>query len=721
MDRDTLEQLEAARRRHADAVAERIRRVGALADATSVRKRFEREFGASLPAMVRVAERLCREADVLERVPAANRPREARDWLERARSAIDGATLGVIARYGHSTDPAADAAIAAAESLLAGAAAVMAGVGGLPAATEALEAARTAERLAAEELNQWLSQLPEPTAAVATLDSSFPVALFPVRLETRFFRYAEPVARPELPPQAGELRVRMYPDAILANLHEPRLTANERDAGTDYWRTAWRDGREEDAWSALVAEVGAARAGWIVRECQPVNLGDFPPSPGAAAPAPRFPPVETRPLNWHRSPAAHLLPDRWVVEAIPRVAVTSEERARYQVTSRPVREPLALSPGFDGERAAAEPIDGGNGPPLDPAIHWTFDFNRAEEVGMAVRIPLEARDLQDGFVRVSALGVKASMDPRQAAMELENLIASHRHSRGFAFVKQGTPTNNTASAGSGYPPDDPRGAESFRVERGAPLARNGGDGARFMAALGLPIAAADHLAGADRDEQRGARAMAIALWPATVGYYLQQMLASLPDLPAQPADLSDATVDAVRRHFVEFVRGRGPFPAFRVGSVPYGLLPVTTLEHVPATELGSSASLDERLPMILAELYRTLSAQAAQYAPRVGASGDPHADLLNLFRMDASSREVYVRPAVGEETVGNLGDYAGADVERFHEPIALDDTISLGGPGDPPPEALTLRTLLSFPASEPDRVDGYGNRAAGPGGSGGNG
>ena len=146
MDSDTLEQLEAARRWHADAVADRIRRVGALADATSVRQRFERAFGTSLPAVVRVAERLCREADVLERVPAANRPQEARDLLERARSAIDGATLGVIARYGHSTDPAADAAIAAAESLLAGAAAVMAGVGGLPAATEALEAARTAER-----------------------------------------------------------------------------------------------------------------------------------------------------------------------------------------------------------------------------------------------------------------------------------------------------------------------------------------------------------------------------------------------------------------------------------------------------------------------------------------------------------------------------------------------------------------------------------------------
>ena len=44
-----------------------------------------------------------------------------------------------------------------------------------------------------------------------TLDAAYPVALLPVRLETRF---------------AGSLlQVRIFPDEILADTHEPGLTA----------------------------------------------------------------------------------------------------------------------------------------------------------------------------------------------------------------------------------------------------------------------------------------------------------------------------------------------------------------------------------------------------------------------------------------------------------------------------------------------------------------
>ena len=43
---------------------------------------------------------------------------------------------------------------------------------------------------------------------------------------------------------------------------------------------------------------------------------------------------------------------------------------------------------------------------------------------------------------------------------------------------------------------------------------------------------------------------------------------------------------SAREHFIRHVRGRGPLPALRVGAVPYGILPVTSLTRwaVPATD-----------------------------------------------------------------------------------------------------------------------------------------
>jgi hypothetical protein len=45
-----------------------------------------------------------------------------------------------------------------------------------------------------------------------------PVVLFPVRLETRFFVQAD---------GGSELRVRVYPDNVHIDSHEPELTAEE--------------------------------------------------------------------------------------------------------------------------------------------------------------------------------------------------------------------------------------------------------------------------------------------------------------------------------------------------------------------------------------------------------------------------------------------------------------------------------------------------------------
>src|SRR3954467_15479112 len=87
---------------------------------------------------------------------------------------------------------------------------------------------------------------PDPANAPAGLDdvllpSDRPLLLLPVRLETRFA---------EVPGTGTELRVRVFPDTVHLDSHEPDLTAGEQDWGRHYWAQDWRAGADEDARAA---------------------------------------------------------------------------------------------------------------------------------------------------------------------------------------------------------------------------------------------------------------------------------------------------------------------------------------------------------------------------------------------------------------------------------------------------------------------------------------
>ena len=83
-----------------------------------------------------------------------------------------------------------------------------------------------------------------------TLDPAYPIALLPARLETRF---------------AGSLlQVRIFPDDIWADTHEPELTAQERADGNAYLAAkASGLAAEQAAWGVLVSRWTAPRAAWI--------------------------------------------------------------------------------------------------------------------------------------------------------------------------------------------------------------------------------------------------------------------------------------------------------------------------------------------------------------------------------------------------------------------------------------------------------------------------
>src|SRR5215211_4707551 len=89
-------------------------------------------------------------------------------------------------------------------------------------------------------------------ADVARLSAQYPIVMLPVRIETRFKPHDD----------TPHLWVRIYPDEIVADFHEPELTEQELEAGKTFWKAAWDPTHEADAWRAIVSLAMSQRAAW---------------------------------------------------------------------------------------------------------------------------------------------------------------------------------------------------------------------------------------------------------------------------------------------------------------------------------------------------------------------------------------------------------------------------------------------------------------------------
>jgi hypothetical protein len=126
-----------------------------------------------------------------------------------------------------------------------------------------------------------------------------PIVLFPVRLETRFFTLAD---------GSSELRVRVYPDKVHIDSHEPGLTADELTWGKHFWEQSWRAANDQErgktAWRQLADRFDPPRAAWVALALKPLNPEDRPTNPVAGnqplPKPPRFPTPATKAESWTR-------------------------------------------------------------------------------------------------------------------------------------------------------------------------------------------------------------------------------------------------------------------------------------------------------------------------------------------------------------------------------------------------------------------------------------
>jgi hypothetical protein len=460
-----------------------------------------------------------------------------------------------------------------------------------------------------------------PVVGLPPLTARAPAALLPVRLETRMRREEDGV----------HLLLRVYPDQLHLHTHEPELTAAERAAGIEYWDTMWglgvgaALGAQKPPWRALATKFGAERAAWIANSLEPRNLSERPQDPRpdgmTPSPEPHYPTTPERDSAWEQAPIAACLPDRWAV-----YLYRGHVRLQ-QAVGGPIRRPLNVGPDPDpGAEVPTDPKD----LQIDAAMRWLVDFEEAVDAGMALRIKLTHPELASGIDEVVVVGL-SSGGVAADALRLMELLDAHRYTDGLAFVRQGTPTNNTPEAPSGYSDRDPGFERSFRAERGPALQLS--DGLDAAAALGIPATVFEHVEHADGTDQRNAKEMATALWPSTLGYFLSQLMEPVFDAGA---------VERARVFFRDRVRARGPVPAFRIGDTPLGILPTTAVWAHPTRE----GSLEQRL---ISFMLRVLF-DFRGVGPRIGA-GDPKDALTKVLGMDASSRSFRARHALGEEWI----------------------------------------------------------------------
>jgi hypothetical protein len=464
------------------------------------------------------------------------------------------------------------------------------------------------------------AELDRAREAVAALLSGgvpagWPVALFPVRLEVCF----------ETRPEGGrDLLIRVFHDQVQIDGFEPELTQEESERGRHYWdqRAATPDGAADPAaWHQLVERFGARRAAWVARA-----TGPGAPDPGR------------REAPWTRADEARLLPDRWVA-----VGYLNGERVAV-AAGRSIRERLQTGPA-----PGAGPHPNLSGPRVEEGLRWLVDFGAAVEAGMALRMPLGTDVARLDLLVV--VGLRASDDPGASAGALAALLDAHHYLDGLGIVPVGTPTNNTGQARSGWSTQE-TAAAAYRVERGNPLcvAGDGSDGDRLATALGLEAGVFAHVAGADRSQEADARAMNTALWPATWGYFLRQMMAPT---------LTDAAIGQGRRHFVDWVRAAGPLPSIRVGRQPYGILPVTSLDRFVAEEGEPADAAVTGFLRQLRAVWRTAP------VPRVRPGSTSLEDFTRMLEREPVAADFTCRGVFGTEWVASALEFMGIQRQQF--------------------------------------------------------
>ncbi|MEM6342976.1 MAG: hypothetical protein AAF927_03815 [Bacteroidota bacterium] len=369
-----------------------------------------------------------------------------------------------------------------------------------------------------------------------------PILLFPIRLEIRYSI------------DETELLIRFFPDDIITEEHDPRLSNEEILAYKIYARATDKQERHK-VWRDLVTRFGVNRSKWIVifgkQALASASIDD-----------------KNEHLKYSR-----MLPDKFIAqlytddhsyEEYAGAEIRKEEIVRYASANGP--ESI-----YGLNILSKAPIE------IAKTKDWMFNFNLAVEIGMGMRIKLGD---QKEFKKLLAFGIKNSWTPHQTKRNVEELIQSHDFTSGFSFLPYGTPTNNTSESDSGYKPSERWETEkSFKLDSNSVLSdssqegkssfRSRGNGENLSRLLGIDFTTFQHIESAGLKENSFGRYAQEISWNIFGGYMLDIILNK---------EYTDKVKFEVWEYFCDYVSAKGPFSSIRVQEQPYGILPIMSLK-----------------------------------------------------------------------------------------------------------------------------------------------
>jgi hypothetical protein len=462
---------------------------------------------------------------------------------------------------------------------------------------------------------------PTPQPSVASMDVG---VLLPAYLETRFYPPTETRA-------FWQLKVLVVPDEPFIDRHNPHPSPEELGSVELLWQSAPHGLADLDsdlgksAWRAFVDRHGGARAAWLART--------FPPLPADAEGGTR--------VDHSTESAAEAHPHASTLWGVPEQLeiwlAHGGNPPELKGTTAVLTDQLHFFPDPD------DPDD-------EP---WWTSWERATEVGLGVVIDLEQIDPTD----IQALYVIGLSDH-----EPSTLFRNHRDSGHLAIVELGAPTNSLDG--------DPAIPLEFDADAWLRVARSedspvdgSSDSALVSQALTGDFTELGSLLG-DEFEGRDPEfsfatpgwALMAGLWPVLWGH-------ALKDIWGLGEAAQHGGVWAPK-----LVSPTGPFPAIRIGSQPYGLLPATALAAWrPESAESDEDALQELLQPLLVKAV-ALWADAAQGAGNV--AGADTEKLLKLLGQAPWSNDYAYRlfvplallPVLYASHAMEGGDFSGLDL-----------------------------------------------------------
>jgi hypothetical protein len=504
-------------------------------------------------------------------------------------------------------------------------------------------------------------------------------------------------------------------DAAIAN-------PNEANQIRTYWEAVWRAGPDAAASDAALAvlkgQLGDVRAREVCETLVPFNISERPQAAVNRATLPvsvvfvvmtPAAVAATKRVAWTRPPQAALLPERFIL-----LADSGPEHV--EILGGMVRNPLPVGP--DPLASGGEQFSSAGGDlVVPPSLQWLMDFPSAVDAGMGFRVNLTARQAAQGFDRLYVLGIRVTTDAERGHRDLEALIRDQSRSQaGIAIVPQGTPTNNTEQGSSGWSRAQEAdelfgvrmlglsGQAQFDETATAPYAKR--DGLVLAEALGIDAGVLQGIPHADGTDQAESHAMNAALWPATLGYWMDTQMSPVFDA---------AAIERTRRYFMNRVSGRGIVPTIRVGKQPYGILPTTAFSRMNWFDAQPSHGVDDRLAgehAFLRRLRGILSSLGSEYwddlvsdVPRAGKPSDsPQQQLLDLLGLNPSSVEFHLNIVDSADRVWNSHKFF-AGQGRLALKAAMDAQMAAG---------RAVLAALGYQGPEPEIISKFFSYVHGP-------